>query len=155
VDVQSWPSGEYDKHPGDVIDLSTTRILRMQMKVLAANWVSFSGLAFHEAGLVQVSTPSVRPVTGVKRYPVVDIPDVATRYLDADAVLDGVAYGANRPLWPIVSNALPDFGGPAYPYSFTGPIFVDKEADGKIRLSPPNMRPPENPRTKPPAPDFE
>lgn len=155
MEVQSLPSGEYNKRPGDVIDLSTTRILRLQLRVLAANWVSFSGLAVHEAGLVQVSTPNVRPLTGVKRYPVVDLPDVATRYLDNDAVLDGIAYGANRPLWPIVSNALPEFGGPVYPYSFTGPVFVDKEADGKIRLSPPNMRPPENPRTKQPPPDFE
>jgi hypothetical protein len=142
IDAQSYPRGDYDKHQGDVIDLSTTRILRLQMNVLASSWVSFSGLALHEQGLVQVSTPNVRIVNRTKRFPVLDQPDVITRYIDKDTIIDGVAYGANRPLWPIISNALPDLGGPVYPYAFTAPLFIDKDADGKIRLTGPENQPP-------------
>lgn len=141
VEAQSLPGGSFDKRPGDVIDLSTTRILRLQMRVLAPSWVSFSGWAMHENGLIQVSTPAVRPVDDVQRYPVLGGQDITTRYLDIDTILDGVSYGANRSLAPIVSDALPDFGGPVHPYGFTGPIFVDKENDGKIRLTPPQILP--------------
>jgi hypothetical protein len=142
LSAQELPSGEYRKHPGDVIDLTTTRILRMQMKVLASSWVSVSGVSVHEDGLVQWATPQIRILTGILRYPVMAGPDIIVRYLSRDSILDGTAFGEHRDLAPIVPNALSDFGGPVHPYAFTAPVFVDKEGDGQLRFSNPLTLPP-------------
>ena len=153
LNVENPSNGSYDMKPGDVVDLSSTRVLRLQMRVLAANWVSFNGLALHEAGIIQLSTPSIRQVKATIRYPVLDHPDINTRYIDHDQIIDGIAYGESRSLAPIVSDALPDFGGPIHPYAFTGPMFIDKENDGQIHLQAPDLHP--KPRPRLPSPEEE
>jgi hypothetical protein len=61
--------------------------------------------------------------------------NIYTRYLESDAVIDAYCYSTLRSLAPVVPDPLPDFGGEYFPYCFSGPIFVDKNGDGKIVIN--------------------
>ncbi len=119
--------------PGQILDSRTTDIVRIRAQVLAAPWVSLQGINTRENGRRGITVFGIQPKDDVLRYPTHDSGShIYTRYLRKDTVLDAYAYSTMFSLAPAVPDTLPDYGGPVFPFAWSGPIFVDRDGDGKI-----------------------
>lgn len=137
LDSLDYKSGRFDVRPGDIVDLKTTDVLRLRAKVIAAPWVGLNGLSVRENGSVGVVIQNIEQTERLVRYPThgeSSGDNVFTRYLKQDTVLDALAYGTFKDLEPVVPNPMKDFGGQLFPMAWCGPIFVDRNGDGKITL---------------------
>lgn len=136
-DALNYNSMRFDVEPGDIVDLHTTDVLRIRAQVLAAPWVTLNGVKTRENGLTGVAVQNIEQTENVVRYPARGRTigsNVYARYLKEDAVVDAMAFSTIRTLEPVVPNPLIDFGGELYPFAWSGPIFVDRDGDGKISI---------------------
>lgn len=135
-DALNFDSLEFNVKPGEILDAQTTEIVRIRARVLAAPWITLQGINTRENGMRGITVFNIKPSENVQRYPTNQSGShIYTRYLKGDAVLDAYAYSTVRSLAPVVPDALIDFGGPVYPYCVAGPIFVDRNGDGKITIN--------------------
>ncbi len=127
----------YSAQPGDVVDTGTTGALPMKINILAASWASLSNFDLTWNGKM-VRRIQVMPVQRVLRYPVRQQPDADMQYVyvDGDGFANLICFSNRKSLSPILPPSLPDFGGEVWPLAWTGPIFVDQNRDGKIRIEP-------------------
>jgi hypothetical protein len=125
----------YAAGPGDVVDTGTTGALPMKINVMASSWVSLSNFDLTWNGKT-ARRIQVMPVKKVLRYPVRQQPDADVQYVyvDGDGFANLICFSNRAPLSPIVPPAPPDFGGDVFPLAWTGPIFVDQNRDGRIRI---------------------
>jgi hypothetical protein len=125
----------YAAQPGDVVDTGTTGALPMKINIMAASWVSLSNFDLTWNGKL-VRRIQVMPVKRVLRYPVRQQADADMQYVyvDGDGFSNLICFSNRKSLSPIVPASLPDFGGDVWPLAWTGPIFVDQNRDGKIRI---------------------
>lgn len=130
-------SGQFNRMPGDTLDIHTTQILRTKTNILAPSWVSVSGFQVVTNNL-PAAIREMMPKPDVLRFPVHKLPDadVQTIYLQQDALVSPFVFSSRRSLAPLVPENPPELGGPAYPRAWTGPIFVDKDGDGKVTAVP-------------------
>lgn len=130
---------EFSVQPGDIMDLQTTDVAKIRARVLCAPWVNLFGVNTRENGIRGVTVAQIRPSEEIVRYPT-NAGNVGghiySRYLKSDHILDAYAYSHLRTLEPVVSDPLLDFGGKMYPFAWSGPIFVDRDGDGKITIKP-------------------
>ncbi len=135
-DALNFDTLEFSVKPGEILDAQTTEIVRIRARVLAAPWITLEGINTRENGLRGITVFGIQPSEKVQRYPTNQSGShIYTRYLKEDAVLDAYAYSSLRSLAPVVPDALEDFGGAAFPYCMSGPIFVDRNGDGKITIN--------------------
>ena len=137
VKVMNPATGRFEISPGAVVDLSTTRTLRVQTQVQAAPWVAVTGIHLNLNGLpkTQIEVPPLdRPI----RYPVRTGPDAdkAVVYPDGDSFFTTLVFSTRRPLDPVLPPAPQQLGGDVYPVAWTGPIFVDQDGNGLVRIEP-------------------
>ena len=128
-------TGFMDKVPGNVVDCSTTQVLRVQLRVKAAPWIAVSGLDVLYNGLPKVKI-EIPPSTAVDRYPVRQQPfaDRHVVYPEVDGVASAFVYSTRRSLSPVVPANPALLGGEVYPVAWTGTIFVDKNGDQKVNI---------------------
>jgi hypothetical protein len=133
--VMDPATGFMDKVPGNVVDVSTTQVLRVQLRVQAAPWVAVSGLDVLYNGLPKVKI-EIPPGTAVNRYPVRQQPfaDRHVLYPEGDGVASAFVYSSRRSLSPVVPGNPPILGGDVYPVAWTGAVFVDKNGDQKVSI---------------------
>ncbi len=135
-DALNFESQEFSVRPGEILDAQTTEIVRIRAHVLAAPWITLQGINTRENGLRGITVFNIKPSKNVLRYPTNKAGShIYTRYLKEDTVLDAYAYSTARSLAPVVPDAIIDFGGPVFPYCMSGPIFVDRNGDGKITIN--------------------
>lgn len=134
LSVREPGSANFNKLPGDVVDLATTTQLVLKLHVLAAPWVGLSGVNVNFNGLPTSLHELGRPTRDVDRYPVRKGPntDLELIYCTEDVIMDVLAYSKFRSLSPIVPANPPDLGGEVTPLGWTGPIYIDKNGDGRI-----------------------
>lgn len=137
VKVMNPATGRFEISPGAVVDLSTTRTLRVQSQVQAAPWVAVTGIHLNLNGLpkTQIEVPPLdRPI----RYPVRTGPDAdkAVVYPDSDSFFTALVFSTRRPLDPVLPAAPQQLGGEVYPVAWTGPIFIDQDGNGLVRIEP-------------------
>jgi len=125
----------YAANPGDIVDTGTTGALPMKINILAASWVSLSNFDLTWNGKM-VRRVQVMPVKKVLRYPVRQQKDADIQhvYVDGDGFANLICFSNRQPLSPIVPPPPPDFGTDLWPLAWTGPIFVDQDRNGKIRI---------------------
>lgn len=129
---------EFSVIPGEIIDSRTTDVVAIRARVLAPRWVTLQGINTRENGLRGITVFNIRPNNKIERYPTNESGShIYVRYIKRDSVLDAYCYSTIKSLAPVVPNNLPDFGGEVLPYCFTGPIFVDRDGDGKIIIDDP------------------
>lgn len=135
---------EFRVTPGEILDSSTTEIVRIRARVLEAPWLTLQGVNTRENGRRGITVINILPTKNVLRYPTNESSsNVYARYIKADAVLDAYAYSTFESLAPVVPDDLPDFGGPVLPFAWSGPIFVDRDGDGKIHVKPEEIKLPQ------------
>lgn len=140
---------EFSVTPGEILDSSTTEIVRIRARVLEAPWLTLQGVNTRENGRRGITVLNILPTKEILRYPTnQSSSNVYARYLKADAVLDAYAYSTFSSLAPVVPDDLPDFGGPVLPFAWSGPIFVDRDGDGKIHVKPEEIKLPQPSRNK-------
>lgn len=137
LNVYNPKTGKFDAGPGDVVDHSTTSTIQVKINVVAAPWIPFSNFDVLFNGS-PVDKTEVMPTTRVLRYPVQANPDTAIRrrHIDSDLMVTGFTFSSRRSLAPVVPASPPDFGGEVYPVAWTGPIFIDKDGDGRVMIPP-------------------
>lgn len=125
----------YAAQPGDVVDTGTTGALPMKINILASSWVSLSNFDLTWNGKM-VRRVQVMPVKRVLRYPVRQQKDADIQhiYVDGDGFTNLICFSNRLSLTPILPPAPTDFGGDVWPLAWTGPIFVDQDRNGKIRI---------------------
>lgn len=125
----------YAAQPGDVVDTGTTGALPMKINILASSWVSLSNFDLTWNGKM-VRRVQVMPVKRVLRYPVRQQKDADIQhiYVDGDGFTNLICFSNRQSLTPILPPAPTDFGGDVWPLAWTGPIFVDQDRNGKIRI---------------------
>ncbi len=135
VKVQDPATQAFNAEPGSVVDVSTTQVARVQLRVRAVPWVSLLGIDVALNGLPKVKI-EVPPTNKLVRYPVRVTPgaDRQVVYPEKDSVLTGMAFSPRRPLSPIVPANPAQLGGEVFPIVWTGPVFLDKNGDGKVRI---------------------
>ncbi len=123
----------FGAQPGDVIETGTTGSLPLKINIYAASWVSLSNFDLTWNGKA-VRRIQVMPVQRVLRYPVRAQKDADQQivYVTSDGFTNLVAYSARKTLSPIVPPAPQDWGGEVWPLSWTGPIFIDQDRNGKV-----------------------
>jgi len=137
-DALDYKTGKFNIGPGQVLDLKTTEICRIRVRVLAAPWVTLSGVATKENGLYGSTVMINRASDNVERYPGVNAgqgSNVFAREIHSDTLLEATAFSDRRSLAPVIPDALDDFGGPIYPFAWSAPIFVDRNGDDKILIN--------------------
>ncbi|MCX7625344.1 MAG: carboxypeptidase-like regulatory domain-containing protein [Candidatus Sumerlaeaceae bacterium] len=125
----------YAAQPGDVVDTGTTGALPMKINILASSWISLSNFDLTWNGKM-VRRVQVMPVKRVLRYPVRQQKDADIQhiYVDGDGFTNLICFSNRQSLTPIVPPAPTDFGGDVWPLAWTGPIYVDQDRNGKIRV---------------------
>jgi hypothetical protein len=133
-------TGRFSKMPGDVLNLSTTNSLNLKVNVLAAPWIDLQGfnINYNDRNGTQLQKIEIMPSRSVLRYPAHKLPDADKKVMivDSDGVVDLMAFSSRRSLSPVVPRLIPDLGGAVFPIALTGPIYVDKNGDGKIEIPP-------------------
>lgn len=144
VSILDPATGRYSKMPGDVVNLATTTTLRLKINVLAAPWIDMQGFNINVNGR-QSQKIEVMPRRDVLRYPAHKLADADKKALivQHDCVADVFVFSTRRPLTPVVSRTLPELtgtqDGSVMPMAWTGPIYVDKDGDGKLTIDPTNI----------------
>jgi len=137
-DAFDYKTKKFDIQPGQMLDLKTTEICRIRARVLAAPWITLSGVATKENGLYGSTVMINKASEEVERYPGANAgqgSNIFAREIDSDTLIEATAFSDRRSLAPVVPDALEDFGGPIYPFAWSAPIFVDRNGDGKILIN--------------------
>jgi hypothetical protein len=125
----------FSKVPGDVVDLSSTQVLSLNLNVVGPMWMDLSGIALNQNGQPFRKIETM-PNRRVVKYPYRAGADagVQRQRVLGDCIVDGIVYSTRRSLSPVVQPLPADFGGEVTPLAWTGPIYVDSDGDGKVTV---------------------
>ncbi|MBX7244188.1 MAG: hypothetical protein K1X53_01740 [Candidatus Sumerlaeaceae bacterium] len=130
-------SGQFSKYPGDVLDLSTTSALTVKVRIESAPWIGVTGFNANQNGLAVRKTSIGRQMPGIVRFPVREGEDADQdrQYIEADSFVEIFAYSPVRPLTPVLANSPLDYGSDSMPSAWCGPIYIDRDGDGKVTIT--------------------
>lgn len=131
--VKDPKTDRYSVQPGDIVDLASTSTLNIKINVVCPPWIDLGGFTLNVNGLATKKV-EVMPSERVIRYPIRNQPDadIYPQQITEDSFVSAEAYSTRRSLKPVVQPNPGDFGGEVMPFAWTGPIFVDKNGDGKL-----------------------